>query len=143
MYKNIQIDVPMIKEATDKKLFTPADAVALCEEVKNMAQECLIVITLNVKMRVIDKHIVSLGTLNSSVVHPRDVFYACVADHASSFVCVHNHPSGDHYPSTEDLLVTKKLVEAGKIMSISIVDHVVIGGEGYTSMRQAGLVNFE
>ena len=84
---------------------------------------------------------VSIGTLNSSVVHPREVFKPAIIIGASSIILCHNHPSGDTTPSREDIDVTRKLIEGGKILSIEVLDHVIIGeGTMYCSMKERGLV---
>ena len=82
--------------------------------------------------------LVSRGTLTNSLVHPREVFREAIADRAAAIVLVHNHPSGDPAPSVEDRLVTKQLVEAGKLLEIPVVDHVVVGKGRYVSFSEAG-----
>jgi DNA repair protein RadC len=81
---------------------------------------------------------ISIGSLNTSVVHAREVFKAAVAESAQSIVLVHNHPSGLPEPSGEDLLVTRRLAEAGRILGIEVLDHVVLGSQGFVSMRELG-----
>jgi len=80
---------------------------------------------------------VSTGTLNASLVHPREVFKKAIQKNASHVVVSHNHPSGDHTPSQEDINITKRLIEAGKIIGITLVDHLVISKNGYTSLRNS------
>ena len=84
---------------------------------------------------------VFIGTLNQSLVHPREVFADAIGDRAAGVICVHNHPSGNIQPSREDIAVTKKLVEAGKIIGIRIMDHVIIGKTSYFSFQAEGLLN--
>ena len=84
--------------------------------------------------RVIGKELISVGTLNSSLIHPREVFNPAIKASANSIILVHNHPSGDCKPSNEDKEVTKKLQDAGKIVGINVLDHVIIGKDLYLSI---------
>jgi DNA repair protein RadC len=83
---------------------------------------------------------VSVGSLNASIVHPREVFKAAVMASAAAVVLVHNHPSGDPEPSEEDLAITKRLVEAGELLGISVLDHIVVAARGLTSLRARQLL---
>ena len=101
-------------------------------------QEEFAVLLLDGRNRVIRESIISQGTLNASLVHPREVFRSAVREAAASLVLVHNHPSGDPAPSAEDRRVTRRLVEAGKVVGIRVVDHVVVADQGYYSFREEG-----
>ncbi len=83
---------------------------------------------------------VSIGTLNASLVHPREVFNQAILNHSSHVIVTHNHPSGDSSPSEEDIRTTKRLVEAGKILGISVVDHIIITRDSYCSLKEEGLI---
>lgn len=83
---------------------------------------------------------VSVGTLNASLVHPREIFAQAIVKNASYVVVAHNHPSGDATPSEEDVMTTKRLVEAGKIIGISVVDHIVVARDGYVSLKERNLI---
>ncbi|EKP94923.1 RadC family protein [Thermaerobacter subterraneus] len=107
---------------------------------KDLDREHLYVVQLNTKHYVLGVDLISIGTLNGSLVHPREVFRAAVRRGAAALVLVHNHPSGDPTPSPEDVQVTRRLVEAGRIMGIDVLDHVIIGNQRYASLREAGLV---
>ncbi|NLL83236.1 MAG: DNA repair protein RadC [Lentisphaerae bacterium] len=115
----------------------------------NLSQEVFWVIMLNIKNRVIGKPVeVTRGLLNSSPVHPREMFRDAVRHSAAAVILVHNHPSGDPTPSNEDVAITRRLIEAARIMGISILDHIIIGSpsldrDAYLSMRERKLVNFE
>lgn len=126
---------------------TPADIRAICADMADLAQESLQVLLLDSKNRVMDRILVTLGTLNASLVHPREIFRAAIVGNAAAVVLIHNHPSGDPTPSPEDIRVTKQVVEAGRIIDINVIDHVVISrlqgeGLGYVSMRESGMVCF-
>jgi len=95
-------------------------------------------ILLDTKNRIIGLRTISIGSLNSSVVHAREVFKAAVAESAQAIVLVHNHPSGAPEPSPEDVAVTGRLAEAGRILGIEVVDHVVIGSQGFVSLKELG-----
>jgi DNA repair protein RadC len=101
----------------------------------------VISLMLNTRLRVLGHYLVSIGSMNESIVHPRDVFRAAVAIGAFSVVLMHNHPSGDPSPSSADRCMTKRIKEAGEILRIGLLDHVIVGASGrYFSFRSAGLV---
>ncbi len=95
---------------------------------------------LNTKNYVIADTLVSKGTLNASLIHPREVFKQAIQSSANSIILVHNHPSGDPTPSKEDEVVTKNIVDAGELLGIAVLDHVVIGNERYVSMKEKGII---
>lgn len=143
---NINVSLSVVKEAKSKiSCRTPEDACRLLQDTAELAQEAFTVITLNTKYRVLDRHMVTLGILDASLVHPREVFRPAILDGASAIVIAHNHPSGDPTPSAEDLRITRQLVEAGKILDIEVLDHVIIGRDAerpFVSLRESGLVGF-
>jgi DNA repair protein RadC len=98
------------------------------------------VINLNTKNEVIVIEAVSVGSLNSSIVHPREVFKQPIKRSAASLILVHNHPSGDTTPSREDMEITKRLYEAGSLLGIEIIDHLIIGQNNYLSMKEKGYI---
>ncbi|WP_302392013.1 RadC family protein [Eggerthella sinensis] len=102
---------------------------------RNKKQECFVVLTLDGANRLIDNAIVFQGTLNESLVHPREIFAKAIEDRAAKIIVAHNHPSGNLEPSFEDAEVTKKLKEAGRLMGIEVLDHIIIGKSGYRSMN--------
>ena len=104
-------------------------------------REHFVIILLNQKNRVIGIHTVSVGSLTASVVHPRETFKAAILANAAAIICGHNHPSGDCQPSKEDRAITARLVEGGKLLGISVLDHVIIGDEGkYFSFADENLL---
>jgi len=123
------------------KIQNASDVYKLVSDLKEKKQEYFVTITLDGAARLIQKRVVFIGTLNQSLVHPREVFADAIGDRAAGVICVHNHPSGNIQPSREDIAVTKKLVEAGKIIGIRIMDHVIIGKTTYFSFQAGGLLN--
>lgn len=125
------------------KIQNPWHAYHLVKDIlENEKKEIFMVILQDVKGHVLHTLKVAVGSLSSSVVHPREVFHPAVRHHAASLVLAHNHPSGDPTPSREDLETTRHLIEAGKMMGIPVNDHLVIGKNAFVSMRQEGLVSF-
>lgn len=112
----------------------------LMEEMRQLKQEHFVVLFLNTKNQVIHQQTIFIGSLNASIVHPREVFREAVRRSSASIICAHNHPSGDPTPSQEDIQVTKRLVEAGKMMGIELLDHIVIGNRKFVSLKEKGYV---
>jgi DNA repair protein RadC len=108
----------------------------IAEEVKHLEQEHFIGVYLDTKNRVLAKKTLFVGSLNRSLVHPREVFKEALKHGCASIIVCHNHPSGDPTPSTQDISITKRLMEIGELMGIEILDHLVIGTDGYISMRE-------
>jgi len=126
---------------------SPEDAAALVrEEARTLDREEFGVLLLNTKNGLIKKCTVSRGSLNASIVEPREVFKDAIAASAASMILVHNHPSGDPTPSSEDIAITKRLVKAGELLNISVLDHVIIGHraagreQDYSSLKELGLM---
>ena len=113
----------------------------LKDEALKWKQEKLVVFTLNTKNVIIKKRITSIGTVNSNLIHPRDIFREAIEDNATSIIISHNHPSGNVEPSEEDIHVTKELVKSSKILGIGLLDHIIMGN-GYCSMRDEKIVDF-
>lgn len=119
----------------------PEDAASLVRaELRYEPQEHFKVLLLDSKNYVLKVLTVTVGTLNSSLVHPREVFRPAITQSAASVILAHNHPSGDPTPSPEDLQVTRQLVEAGRILGIEVLDHIIIGGIGYVSLKERRLM---
>lgn len=112
------------------------------DELERETREIFIVILLDTKGFVITKEIVSIGSLASTLVHPREVFYPGIRHKASSMILVHNHPSGDPTPSKQDYEITQVLIEVGELVKIPIYDHLIIGAQTYLSLRQQGFSFF-
>lgn len=108
------------------------------EEMRTLNQEHFVVLFLNTKNEVIHQQTIFIGSLNSSIVHPREVFREAVKRSAASIICFHNHPSGDPTPSQEDIHVTRRLVDSGKMMGIEVLDHIIIGDRKFISLKEKG-----
>ena len=109
-------------------------------EIRTSKKEQLVVFYLDSQNREIEREVVSVGILNANLVHPREVFEGAVRNNAAQIILAHNHPSGVADPSEEDLLITRQLVEAGKILGIEVVDHIIVTKEEYFSFRVGGLL---
>ncbi len=121
------------------KINSPEDVYRLLyPQLREQKKEYFISIALDMKNQIISKETISIGSLNANIVHPREVFKAALLASAAHIIVAHNHPSGDPAPSREDIDITKKLVETGKIMGIAVLDHVIIGDGRHFSMKEAG-----
>lgn len=118
---------------------SPQDAASyLMPDMTSLKQEHFVVLFLNVKNQVLHKQTIFIGSLNASIVHPREIFREAVKRSAASIICAHNHPSGNPSPSSEDIDVTKRLIESGLIMGIELLDHVIIGDHKFISLKEKG-----
>lgn len=119
---------------------TPEDVVGLVgTKLEEKKKEYFLALLLDTRNRLIRSAEISIGSLDSSIVHPREVFKEALAASAAAVIFVHNHPSGDTDPSGEDIKLTKRLAEAGNIMGIDVLDHIIIGGKEHCSMKRQGL----
>ncbi|MCL6598482.1 RadC family protein [Alicyclobacillus macrosporangiidus] len=108
------------------------------DRLRHLKKEHFMVLHLDTKHCVIGEEVVSIGSLDASIVHPREIFKPAVKRSASAVLCVHNHPSGDPTPSPEDIAVTKRLCQAGALLGIDMLDHIVVGDGRYVSLRALG-----
>ena len=113
---------------------------AIRSSIKEKAKEHFKLILLNPRNKIIGISTISIGTLNASLVHPREVFKDAITHSAASVILAHNHPSGDPEPSEDDIKITKKLVESGKILGIEVLDHIIIAKNGFKSLASEGLI---
>ena len=116
------------------------EAIGFCRDhfarrANDAVQEEFHVVTLDVQLHVVGTHLISVGTLDRSLVHPREVFRPAIKDAAKSIILVHNHPSGDPTPSEDDLLVTTRLEEAGATLGVHVLDHIIVARDGEVSIR--------
>ena len=120
---------------------TPQDSYEIIKQyIGNADREHFIVLLLNTKNNVTGLHTVSIGHLSASIVHPREVFKAAILGNAAKMMLAHNHPSGNPQPSQEDIVTTKRLCEAGELLGIEVIDHVIVGHENYYSFKQEGML---
>ena len=133
--------VATISESTRPSIKGPEDAaVMVMEEMRHLDREHFCALLLNTKHQVLARETISVGTLNSSVVHPRELFKAAIKKSAAAVILVHNHPSGDPSPSREDREITRRLQDAGSIIGIEVLDHIIIGDNKFCSFKEKGLL---
>lgn len=118
----------------------PQDIYTLTKDLQAAKKEHFVVLYLDARNKVLKKETISIGTLTGSLVHPREIFQPAVSLSAAGVILVHNHPSGDTEPSQDDLALTSRLVKAGEIMGIEVLDHLIVGHKTFLSLRDAGLL---
>ncbi|MDR5657886.1 DNA repair protein RadC [Serpentinicella sp. ANB-PHB4] len=129
--------ISLTTKANKYKITSPEDASNLMmDRMRLLKKEHFEIILLNTKNELIGIENISIGSLSASIVHPREVFVTSIKRSASSIILVHNHPSGDPSPSKEDVEITKRLVEAGKIIGIRVLDHIIIGDNVHYSLNE-------
>jgi DNA repair protein RadC len=134
-----RVKVSVVKESgytANSAASGPLEVVTLLSDLKTSDREQFITIHLDTKLRIISVEVISVGTNNLSLVHPREVFRGAVLQGADSIIIVHNHPSGDPAPSPEDLAVTTRLIDAGQLLGIVVVDHIILGEDTYYSFSE-------
>lgn len=133
--------VSTLSAATRPVIRSPLDVSRLLmEEMRHLDREQFRTVHLNTKNQVLEVELVSVGSLSSSIVHPREVFKNPLRNSVAHLILVHNHPSGDPGPSREDVEVTRRLTEAGKILGVEILDHIIIGDNRFSSLKEEGLL---
>lgn len=132
-------------KATHKEkvnIHSPSSVAALyMEEMRHLKREHMLVVLLDTKYNVIDDYTLSIGTVNASLIHPREVFIYALSKEAVNIILIHNHPSGNPSPSQEDVQVTERVRQAGEILGIDLLDHIVIGDGTYISMKEQGYLS--
>ena len=121
-------------------LLSPKDVWNELKDIRDNKKEHFVVFYLDNRNQEIKREIISIGTLNANLVHPREVFEPAIAHSAAQIIVAHNHPSGDPEPSEDDIIINKKLVEAGKILGIELLDHIIIVKQGYISFKDKKLI---
>ena len=140
------VSLRMVKEGSIlfevRRISSPTEAAGLGRKfLEETDREQVIVCCLDTKTQPVSVNVVSMGTLNSSLVHPREVFKTAILSNAANIILFHNHPSGDPSPSQEDISITKRIQEAGTLMGIELLDHVIIGSEvRFYSMKEQGII---
>ncbi len=120
------------------RITKPSDVLPVVADVRTEKREHFVCLYLNARKQLLKKATISIGTLDGSLVHPREVFAPALESAASALILVHNHPSGDPSPSQQDLSLTKRLADAGVIMGIEILDHVIVAEDTWISLKQIG-----
>jgi DNA repair protein RadC len=142
----MHIQCQTLKEARATCCSTPEAAADELADLRHADRELFVVLTLNTKNYLIDRHLVSVGTLNATLVHPREVFRPAIADGAAGVIIAHNHPSGNPAPSPEDIKITRQLIEAGRLLNLPVLDHLIIGSRDgrpdFVSLRESGMAAF-
>lgn len=140
------LDIKMVKENSkrydfnDKIIKSPLKAVKVINSVldlKSKSEEHFVLMTLDTKKKLTGIFTISKGILDSSLVHPREVFKRAITNNAHSIIIFHNHPSGDPNPSDNDVFVTKKIKSAGEILGIDLIDHIIIADDKYCSLKES------
>ncbi len=129
------ISADYVKESPIK-IRTPKDVLPVLVDDRVKSQECVVVVTLDGNNQVINKHVVTQGLVNQSQVHPRETFRPAILDNAVSVIIAHNHPSGNLEASESDLSATKRLSDAGKLLGITVLDHLILTSLSYLSIRE-------
>lgn len=128
-------------EEPKRKVCSPKDVYTLMyPKMREQKKEKFITLCLDTKNQILREEVISIGSLNASIVHPREVFKSALMESSASVIMVHNHPSGDPSPSREDIMVTEKMVEGGKLLGIDVLDHIIIGEGRYVSLKDEGFV---
>lgn len=135
-YVSTNLQVKALRDS----VYSPASIASKCESFRTAKREHFYVFLLDTQNRIIERETVSIGTLNASLIHPRECFRTAIVKSAASVIFVHNHPSGGLEPSTEDIHVTKRLVDAGKLLGIAVLDHVIVTVDSYTSFRERNIL---
>jgi DNA repair protein RadC len=143
----VEAALMQVRENTETVLRDPPSCYAELADLGQLAQEAFVILTVTAKNKMIARHLCTLGLLDTTPVHPREVFRPAIQDSAAAVILGHNHPSGDPTPSVEDLRITRQLIEAGRILGVRVIDHLIIGrpkdgAPGFLSLREKGLVEF-
>ena len=129
----------VLNQGLDEPITSPADVLPEIRHIRDLNKEHFVAIFLNARNQVTKTDTISIGSLNASLVHPRELFAPAVGISAASVILAHNHPSGDVTPSKEDISLTKRMVQAGQIMGIEVVDHLIVASDKFLSMKEANV----
>ena len=137
------VSIKMVKESSflyqTRQILSPNGAYQMIkEQLEGLDREQFIIACLNTKNEPTNISVVSVGTLNKAIVHPREVFKTAILSNAASIMAFHNHPSGETTPSQQDIQLTNRLYEAGELLSIKLLDHLIIGDGTFTSLKEKG-----
>ena len=137
------VSIKMVKESSflyqTRQILSPNDAYEMIkEQLEGLDREQFIIACLNTKNEPTNITVVSVGALNKAIIHPREVFKTAILSNAASIMAFHNHPSGETTPSQQDIQLTKRLYEAGELLGIKLLDHLIIGDGSFTSLKEKG-----
>ena len=137
------VSIKMVKESSflyqTRQILSPNDAYEMIkEQLEGLDREQFIIACLNTKNEPTNITVVSVGTLNKAIIHPREVFKTAILSNAASIMAFHNHPSGETTPSQQDIQLTNRLYEAGELLGIKLLDHLIIGDGSFTSLKEKG-----
>ena len=137
------VSIKMVKESSflyqTRQILSPKDAYEMIkEQLEGLDREQFIIACLNTKNEPTNITVVSVGSLNKAIVHPREVFKTAILSNAASIMAFHNHPSGETTPSQHDIQLTNRLYEAGELLGIKLLDHLIIGDGTFTSLKEKG-----
>ena len=137
------VSIKMVKESSflyqTRQILSPKEAYEMIkEQLEGLDREQFIIACLNTKNEPTNITVVSVGSLNKAIVHPREVFKTAILSNAASIMAFHNHPSGETTPSQQDIQLTKRLYEAGELLGIKLLDHLIIGDGSFTSLKEKG-----
>ena len=137
------VSIKMVKESSflyqTRTISSPKDAYEMIkEQLEGLDREQFIIACLNTKNEPTNISVVAVGTLNKAIVHPREVFKTAILSNAANVIAFHNHPSGDTEPSQQDIQLTNRLYEAGELLGIKLLDHLIIGDGTFTSLKEKG-----
>lgn len=130
----------LLKDKKSVLILSPEKVFEELRDFRNNKKEHFVVFYLDARNQEIKREVVSIGTLNANLVHPREVFESAIKNNSVQIIVAHNHPSGDAEPSEDDLAITKKLVESGKILGIEVLDHIIIVKDGWVSLKEKGII---
>lgn len=140
------VSLQLVKESSmlysNRRISSPKDVVELVKDILNNSdREKLVAVCLDTKNQPTNIEVVSIGSLNTSIVHPREVFKTAIISNSASIIICHNHPSGDTTPSKEDINITTRLKESGKILGIDLIDHIIItSNNDFISLKEKGRI---
>jgi DNA repair protein RadC len=137
---SLELSKRLLKEKVTDLIMCPKDVWHEMQDVRDHKREHFVIFYLDTRNQIIKREVISVGTLNASLIHPREVFEPAIRYSTAQIIIAHNHPSGITDPSEEDLDISKRLIEAGKILGIDILDHIIVAKSGYKSLKEANLL---
>lgn len=132
----------LLKGKKSVLILSPKEVWEELKDIRDNKKEHFVIFYLDTRNQEIKREVISIGLLDSNLVHPREVFEPAIRNLAAQIIVSHNHPSGELEPSDEDLTITKRLVEAGRLLGIEVLDHVIVSKEGYLSFKEKNLINY-